>query len=250
MLWVRGRVALLAIPCFGVHRAQGRYHGCQEKDSPLGPSMLWGAPLCLRDGLMVLIFGLCRHPRALWYSYSDYAVIQGPYGTHIWIMPSSKGLMVLIFGLCLYPRNLWYSYSDYAVIQGPYGTHIWIMPSSKGLTECKGLLEMQKSRNKNKKKLPYVLYGQTIFWNISFLLQNRSCFMWTPTCDVFKVGTSNYTKKFLTVLYAMCWGVYRLLALSFCPLLWSPLVFSFTWNDKSWVRWHHFKWDQMKNLAT
>ncbi len=108
-------------------------------------------------GVMVLIFGLCCHPRALWYSYLDYAVIQGPYGTHIPIMLSSKGLMV---------------------------THIWIMPSSKGLTECKALLEMQKGRKK-KKKLPYVLYGQTILWNISFLLQNGSCFLWTPMYVMF-----------------------------------------------------------------
>jgi hypothetical protein len=172
----KGRVALLALPCFEVRRTQG---------SPLGPSILWGAPLCLRDGLMVLIFWLCRHPRALWYSYSDYAVIQGPYGTHILIMPLSKGLMVLIFWLCRHPRALWYSYLDYAVIQGPYGTHIWIMPSSKGLTKCKALLEMQKSRNKKKKKLPYILYGQTIFWNISFLLQNRTCLVWTPMYVMF-----------------------------------------------------------------
>jgi hypothetical protein len=116
----KGRVALLALPCFEVHRAQGHYRGCLEKGSPLGPSMLWGAPLCLRDGLMVLIFWLCCHRRALWYSYSDYAVIQGPngthilimpsskglMGTHIWIMLSSKGLMVLIFGLCCRPRAL------------------------------------------------------------------------------------------------------------------------------------------------
>jgi len=48
-------------------------------------------------GLMVLIVGLGCDPRALWYSYSNYAIIQGPYGTHIRIMLSSKGLMVLIF---------------------------------------------------------------------------------------------------------------------------------------------------------
>jgi hypothetical protein len=104
------------------------------KGSPLGPSMLWGAPLCLRDGRMVLIFWLCHHPRALWYSYSDYAVIQGPRGTHIRIMPSSKGLVVLIFGLCCHPRALWYSYLDYAIIQGPYGTHIfWLCHHPRAL---------------------------------------------------------------------------------------------------------------------
>ncbi len=53
------KVALLALPCFEVHP--------------------------------------CAKGMALWYSYSDYAVIEGPYGTHILIMRSSKGLMVLIF---------------------------------------------------------------------------------------------------------------------------------------------------------